>query len=193
MFCCTLLYVHSSIAIILMGKRELVALLNLSSWCLVMVERLFLAVLGGCLRFVIVVFPDHTHLLFLIHSIPHSWKTKFKNENTNTPNPHTILSQLMNTKHTNKYVCNLLQKKRKHPDKKLQTKWTEQFHDENLNWKTIYTSSLRAAKAIKLQNFNFKFLMRIIPTNRFLLKCNIGHTTLCDFCSMEIETLDHLF
>ena len=26
-FCCTLLYVHSSIAIILMGKRELVALL----------------------------------------------------------------------------------------------------------------------------------------------------------------------
>ena len=44
MFCCTLLYVYSSIAIILMGKRELIALLNLSSWCLVMVERLFLAV-----------------------------------------------------------------------------------------------------------------------------------------------------
>ena len=66
MFCCTLLYVHSSIAIILMGKRELIALLNLSSWCLVMVERLFLAVPQGCLQFVIVVFPDHTHLLFLV-------------------------------------------------------------------------------------------------------------------------------
>ena len=65
MFCCTLLYVHSSIAIILMGKRELIALLNLSSWCLVMVERLFLAVPRGCLQFVIVVFSDHTHLLFL--------------------------------------------------------------------------------------------------------------------------------
>ena len=57
MFCCTLLYVHSSIAIILMGKRELIALLNLSSWCLVMVERLFLEVPRGC--------PDHTHLLFV--------------------------------------------------------------------------------------------------------------------------------
>ena len=65
MFCCTLLYVHSSIAIILMGKRELVALLNLFSWCLVMVERLFLAVSWGCLRFVIVLFPDHTYLLLL--------------------------------------------------------------------------------------------------------------------------------
>ena len=69
MFCCTLLYVvHSSIAIILLGKRELVALLNLSSWCLVMVARLFLAVPLGCLRFVIVVFPDHTHLQFMILS-----------------------------------------------------------------------------------------------------------------------------
>ena len=64
MFCFTLVYVHSSIAIILMGKNELVALLNLSSWCLVNVERLFLAVPRDCLQFVIVVFPDHTHLLF---------------------------------------------------------------------------------------------------------------------------------
>ena len=47
--------------------KELIALLNLSSWCLVMVERLFLAVPRGCLQFVIVVFPDHTHLLFSIY------------------------------------------------------------------------------------------------------------------------------
>ena len=66
MFCCTLLYVHSSIAIILMGKRELVALLDFSPWCLVMVEGLFLAVPWGCLQFVIVGFPDHTHLLLLV-------------------------------------------------------------------------------------------------------------------------------
>ena len=42
-----ILLVHSSIAIILMGKRELVALLDLSSWCLVMVKRLFLVVPVG--------------------------------------------------------------------------------------------------------------------------------------------------
>ena len=73
MFCCTLLYVNSSIAIILMGKRELIALLNLSSWCLVMVERLFLTVQRGCLLFVIVVFPDHTHLLFLMSFLNSSY------------------------------------------------------------------------------------------------------------------------
>ena len=73
MFCWTLLYVQSSIAIILKGKRELIALLNLSSWCLVMVERLFLAVPRGCLQFVIVVFPDQTHLLFFYVIDSLSW------------------------------------------------------------------------------------------------------------------------
>ena len=42
-----------------------------------MVERLFLAVPQGCLRFVIVVFPDHTHLLFLLSVKGKSMCTKF--------------------------------------------------------------------------------------------------------------------
>ena len=40
MFCCALLCVHSSFEIILLGKRELVALLCLSSWCLMLVAWL---------------------------------------------------------------------------------------------------------------------------------------------------------
>ena len=63
MFCCKLLYVHSSIAIVLMGKRELVALLNCLPgvwWWLNSSSMPW-----GCLRFVIVVFPDQTHLLFM--------------------------------------------------------------------------------------------------------------------------------
>ena len=55
------IYVHAG-----RGWQHRVALLNLSSWYLVMVERLFLVVPWGCLQLVIVVFSDHTHLLFLI-------------------------------------------------------------------------------------------------------------------------------
>ena len=40
---------HSSFAIILMGKRELVCLLCLSSWCFVIVVWLFLAMPRDCL------------------------------------------------------------------------------------------------------------------------------------------------
>ena len=63
MFCCALLCVLSSFAIIL-KKRELFALLSLSSWCLVVVVWLFFAVPRVCLQFVTVVSPDPTHLLF---------------------------------------------------------------------------------------------------------------------------------
>ena len=66
MFCCTFLYVPSSCATILMGKRELVALLSMSSWRLVIVLWLFLAMPWVSLQFVIVVFPDHTQLLYLM-------------------------------------------------------------------------------------------------------------------------------
>ena len=52
-----------------MGKRELFALLSLSSWCLVVVVWLFLAVPWVCLHIVIMIFPDHTHyLLFFLNT-----------------------------------------------------------------------------------------------------------------------------
>ena len=67
MFCCALLYVHSGFATVLMGKRELVALFCLFSWSLaIVVWLLILTMPRVCLQFVILVFPDHTHLLYYI-------------------------------------------------------------------------------------------------------------------------------
>ena len=63
LFCSALLYVLSSFAIILKKKRELVVL---SYICIVTINVLwlFLMVPWVGLQYVIVVFPDHTHLLF---------------------------------------------------------------------------------------------------------------------------------
>ena len=65
MFCCTLLCVLSGLAIILMRKRVLVALLCLSPGVLL----LFLTVPWVGLQCVILVFSDHTHLLLSYSSI----------------------------------------------------------------------------------------------------------------------------
>ena len=53
-FCCVLLCVHSSFAFISARKRELVALLCLSSLCVVIVVWLFLTMPRVCLQFVII-------------------------------------------------------------------------------------------------------------------------------------------
>ena len=66
MFCCTLLYFHSGFAIILMGKRDLVALILFFAFlvpCDCCVALSYGAT--GLSAVVNVVFPDHTHLLFL--------------------------------------------------------------------------------------------------------------------------------
>ena len=62
LFCYALLCVHSSFAM----KRKLVTLLLLSYICIVAINVLwlFLTVPWVGLQCVIVVFPDHTHLLF---------------------------------------------------------------------------------------------------------------------------------
>ena len=65
--CFALLHVHSSFAIILRRKKNLVALLLLPFRCLVTVNGmwLFLAMQWVGLQCVIVVFPDRIHLLVL--------------------------------------------------------------------------------------------------------------------------------
>ena len=65
LFCYALLCVHSSLTIILKWKRKLVALLLLSCKCNVTINVLclFLTVPWVGLQCVILVFPDHTHLL----------------------------------------------------------------------------------------------------------------------------------
>ena len=68
MFCCTLLYVHSSFAINLMGKRERAGcfawfVLLVSRECCVTLPRGAVGLSAVC---VIVVFPDHARLLFLL-------------------------------------------------------------------------------------------------------------------------------
>ena len=56
-------------AIILKGKRELVALLSLSSWCIAAIDILWFFLTVHCvgIQCVITAFPDHTYMPFTYH------------------------------------------------------------------------------------------------------------------------------
>ena len=62
-----------------------------------------------------------------------------------------------------------------------------------MNWSQFYQFSFSCTVDVKLRNFNYAYLMRIIPNNRYLFKCKLVPSVLCDFCSMQEETNFYLF
>ena len=68
LFCYAILCVHSSFAITLKRKRKLVASLLLSNRFIVAMNSLWLFLMLPWigLQWVILVFPDHTHLFFIV-------------------------------------------------------------------------------------------------------------------------------
>ena len=46
---------------------------------------------------------------------------------------------------------------------------------------------------VKFRNFNYKYLMRIVPNNKYLFKCKLAPSVLCDFSVRQEETNAHLF
>ena len=64
---------------------------------------------------------------------------------------------------------------------------------EITNWSKYFIILKKSCKYSYLQNFQFKLLHRIIPTNSFLHKIKLKNTNLCTFCKIHDETIEHLF
>ena len=124
---------------------------------------------------------DFFKYLSLVNSIPSIWKTRTRNENINIPETPNLFSQILNQKQINRYIYNYLKYKELERVRRSEMKWSQMLSDITLNWKSIYTNTLRATKDIKIQNFQYKYLMRIIPNNNFLLKFKLVNSALCDF------------
>ena len=131
--------------------------------------------------------------LNILNSIPKEWKWKIRHENKNIAPDQKMISVLKEGKSSNRVIY---KESMRTPELKLikaQQKWNDTFPDEHLNWENIYATLQKSTNDIKLENFQYKFLMRIIPTNQFLAKCQLVSSTLCDFCNMETETIAPLF
>ena len=78
-------------------------------------------------------------------------------------------------------------------NKKLELKWTNECSDQNIVCDSVCLIAFRCTNYVKLRNFQYDFLMRIVPNNRYLFKCKRTPTSLCDFCTMQEENNAHLF
>ena len=103
------------------------------------------------------------------------------------------ISKLSSQASPNKYLYNLqLNKIVNDLAIKPHIKWESEIND--IDWKNVHILPFRSLINTKLRSFQYKYIMRIIPNNDFLYKCNISNTRLCDFCNMFIESkIRHLF
>ena len=86
----------------------------------------------------------------------------------------------------------MLLKKEEIEISKAEQKSNNHFPDVHINWKKIYSINISTSNDMKLRDFQHRYLNHIVPTNKFLTKCQIVSLSVCDFCNMEIETMHHL-
>ena len=116
-----------------------------------------------------------------------------KQENGLIPIKLKMIDTLLQVKQTNKFAYKLLTQFENNEEDKSQQKWNTIFTNEDLNWKKIYTITIIATNDMKIREFQYKCLKRIITSNVFLHKCKLVSSSLCDFCQMDIETVRHMF
>ena len=125
----------------------------------------------------------HLMILFkylsLIQCTPSNWKANPKHGNQDYPGGENILQNLLKVKETNKYVNNMLLKNDEIETSKAEQKWNNHFPIENINWKKIYSINISTSNDMKLRDFQYRYLNRIVPTNKFLSRCQ-GLFRFCD-------------
>ncbi len=76
---------------------------------------------------------------------------------------------------------------------KHKVKWEDELDNRNIEWKSIFSLPYICTINTKLREFQYKYLMRIIPNNSFLFKCRLKPSNLCEFCHMSVDSNRHMF
>jgi hypothetical protein len=130
----------------------------------------------------------------VIHAIPTTWRKK-----NNFADRVNILSQqedLLNEICIKNKVCRFIQKTCVNQIFKPpggEEKWAIQMNDFNLDWTSIYKIPFTCTLSTKLRYFQFQFLHRYLPLNKFLYDIGITNSKFCSFCNIFEETPSHIF
>ena len=132
----------------------------------------------------------------LTHCLPRSWRENFitdsvklKESEVVQPVITDLLQMSKACKGTYWKLVKTVELKRNH-----RLKWSESLQipisEEDMS--ENYSINFQSTVESKLRSFQFKLLQGILTTNKFLNICKINEDQ-CYFCSLETETLEHLF
>ena len=73
---------------------------------------------------------------------------------------------------------------------KLSSKWRSEL-ETDIYFENGFSNISKITYDYKLQNFQYKLLHRILPTNTFVVKIGIKDSDLCSFCKIATDSILH--
>ena len=124
-------------------------------------------------------------------SIPKTWKDRLNVTDPITfdPKPFAIVHQIP---YLSRFIYLSSVKSFVKPPVAID-KWNVSFNFDLSQWNAIFQAPFISLRESKVQYFQFRFIHRILGTNKLLWRMNLRENSLCSFCGIQDETLDHLF
>ena len=109
-------------------------------------------------------------------------KSKHINFETKTTNPCPLINRIINSKSLSKEIYQQLMPSELDFDIiKGLSKWRSEL-ETYIDFENVFGNISKITYDYKLQNFQYKLVHRILPTNTFLTKIGIKDSDLCSFC-----------
>ena len=134
---------------------------------------------------------DFLKYLTLINSFPKAFLLNLKEEHETTASSK-LIEKVIQAKRPNKILYTYQIEKQKTLTN-LNIKWGKHFDTTDINWNIIFKLPFEATIDNKLRNFQYKYVMGIIRTNKELYKFSLTNSTLCDFCNTRQDSIYHRF
>ena len=133
-----------------------------------------------------------TFLYGIYSAIPKSWRPHFIESDTVEENVATNLSAIGRMPSISRGIYKSIVKSLTVPPKAI-AKWNREFNLDPGLWNTIFQIPFSSLRDSKLKYFQFRFLHRILGTNKLLFLMKQRADASCTFCNQHEETLSHLF
>lgn len=128
----------------------------------------------------------------LINAIAKAWKVIIARDNTDKQEGYKNQSLFHRNNKGPVYYSYFVNERSNIPIS--QRKWEIELNNVNIDWNKVWHDKVFKMKhIIKIAQFNFKFLHRILPCKKRLKIWNLTNNDLCDKCLNAVEDELHMF
>ncbi len=129
----------------------------------------------------------------LIRAIPKKWTQLIFEKKGRLIKNISLNDNLFQAKRTVKAAYDVIMTKKCERPENTMKKWKNDIQIDDDVWPYLFTIALKSALDIPTRSFQFLFLHRRVPTNKFVHRIGLIDSSICTFCNGSEESLVHLF